>query len=366
MNKQFKAIEDKIYSGGRIDEADALFLFGSSDIVGLGRLADLRRKQIAGDDVFYSFNLNVNPTNVCELRCDLCAFSKDEGEPGSYERSIAEIVGSVKKLAGRDAGSLFEVHIVGGLSPKLTLAYYEELLERIKNIRHGISIQAFTAVEIDYLAKNARLTIDETLKKLKKAGLDTIPGGGAEIFSDRVRKVICKDKISGEDWLSVMNAAHNAGIPTNATMLYGHIETDEERVDHLSRLRALQDRTGGFKCFVPLSFYEGNTKVRRTRVNTGYDDLKVIAVGRLFLDNFTGVKALYTTLGIKFAQIALSFGANDLGGTSIDERIVRAAGAAGPCEGVSEKDLIRIIEGAGRAAVRTESTYSKKIRRSAR
>ncbi len=360
MDKTLQKIEEKVYSGVRISSGDALRLFASSDILALGKMADFMRKKNASDEVYYSYNLNINPTNVCELRCDLCAFSKDAGEAGSYELTFDEIMSKVKEMAGTDPEDLFEVHIVGGLNKKYGLDFYVKLLKAVKAIRKGISIQAFTAVEIEYLAEISKLEVSDVLQKLKNAGLDTMPGGGAEIFNKRVRDKICAKKISAKKWLEIMEKAHGLGISTNATMLYGHIETDAERVEHLEMLRTLQDRTGGFKCLVPLSFHQANTKIVRNRVNTGYDDLKVIAVGRIFLDNFPGVKALYTSLGLKFAQTALFFGANDLGGTSFDERIVKAAGA-NFVEGVTESDLIKIIKGAGRIAVRTDSTYTKKI-----
>ncbi len=360
MDKTLQKIEKKVYAGERINTDDALSLFASNDIIAIGKMADFMRQKNASDEVYYSYNLNINPTNVCQLRCDLCAFSKDAGEPGSYELSFDEMMRKIKEMAGTDPKDLFEVHIVGGLNPKYGLDFYIKLLKAIKAVRKGISIQAFTAVEIEYLADISKISVPEVLKKLKNAGLDTMPGGGAEIFNKRVRDKICSKKISAKKWLAVMETAHGLGLPTNATMLYGHIETDAERVEHLEMLRNLQDRTGGFKCLVPLSFHKANTKVARTRVNTGYDDLKVIAVSRIFLDNFPGVKALYTTLGLKFAQAALFFGANDLGGTSFDERIVKAAGAR-HVESVSEMDLIKIIKGAGRTAVRTESTYTNKI-----
>jgi len=356
MKKKLDRIEDKVYSGERITREDALALFASNDILAIGKMADLRRSQIAGDDVYYSYNLNVNPTNICALRCDLCAFSRDEGDPGSYALDAAEIIERVKKIAKLSHGSLFEVHIVGGLNPAYGLTYYEKLLKEIKKAVRGVSIQAFTAVEIDYFARLEGVNASEALRRLKKAGLDAMPGGGAEIFDESVRKRICRSKIGADKWLDVMRAAHNAGIPSNATMLYGHIETDEQRVEHMERLRALQDETRGFKSFVPLAFFEKNTRVRRTRAATGFDDLKVIAIGRIFLDNFRNVKALYTALGIRFAQIALEFGANDLGGTSLDERIVNAAGASVGSE-TSERELVEIINGAGRKPVRTNSLY---------
>lgn len=357
MRKSLSAIENKVYSGKRITAGDALTLFGSDDILAIGKMADFRRRETAGDEVYYSYNLNVNPTNVCELRCGLCAFSRDRGEAGSYESGIPEILERVRKIARKAGGKLFEAHIVGGLNPAYGLEFYEKLLPMIKKSVRGVTVQAFTAVEVDYFARLAGIGLHETLLRLKKAGLDAMPGGGAEIFAPGVREKICPDKMGAGRWLEVMRHAHEVGIPSNATMLYGHVESDEDRVDHMDRLRGLQDETGGFRSFVPLAFHEKNTRVERSRPATGFDDLKVVAVARLFLDNFRNVKALYTSLGLRFAQIALEFGANDLGGTSLDERIADAAGA-GSHSGISEADLVKTIEGAERVPVRTNSLYA--------
>jgi len=363
-DKTLNPVAEKVMSNQRINQDDALRLFRSNDIISIGRLADYRLKSENNlpDEVYYSYNLNINPTNICELRCKLCAFSKSAGEAGAYELKLSEMIDSAKMLAHLNPDEHLEVHIVGGLHAPYNLDFYEKLLSEIKAIDKKMSIQAFTAVEIDYMAKKSGTDIKTTLKRLKEAGLDAMPGGGAEIFSDRTRKDICEKKISGEKWLAIMKEAHELNIPTNATMLYGHIETDQERVEHMKRLRDLQDETGGFKSFVPLSFHESNTRVKKSRCNTGFDDLKVLAIARIFLDNFQNIKALHNTLGLKFAQIALFYGANDLGGTAYDEKIIKAAGALAD-NGIVENDIITIIKAAGKIPVRTDSAYLIKNRR---
>jgi len=359
------SIKDKVFSNKRISVQDALFLFESDDIITLGELADCRLKSAAEAprEVYYSYNININPTNICRLRCKLCAFSKSPGDDGAYSQTAGEILSRVKKALKANPGEHIEAHIVGGLDPAYDLSFYESLLRRLKALSDKITVQAFTAVEIDYLSKLDKISADEVLKALKKAGLDAMPGGGAEIFNDEIRSVICEKKIKSREWLDIMKKAHAHGIPTNATMLYGHVETDSDRVRHLELLRELQDETSGFKSFVPLAFHDKNAIVKKKRYTSGIDDLKVLAVSRIFLDNFSNVKALHNMLGLKFAQTTLFFGANDLGGTSFDERIVKAAGACQAAE-VSEADLVRLIEGAQKIAVRTDSTYSLKMKRS--
>lgn len=355
------AITAKAAAGERITPREALALFASDDIISIGEAAAARLASTARapEEVYYSCNININPTNICCLRCDLCAYSRSEGEEGAYREKYEAIIERVRSAHRADPEGHIEAHIVGGLDPAYGIDFYENLLRGIKGVSRNISIQAFTAVEIDYMARLARISVDETLGRLKAAGLDAMPGGGAEIFNDEIRRIICKKKISSGAWLDVMRRAHRLEIPTNATMLYGHIETDADRVRHLELLRDLQDETGGFKSFVPLAFYDKNVKVARTRFNTGFDDLKVIAVARIFLDNFANIKALPNMIGLKFAQAALFFGANDLGGTSVDEKIVKAAGAA-PAAAITESGIISAVRGAGKVPVRTDSTYSRR------
>ena len=353
-NKGLAEIEENVESGGRLAREDGIRLLESTDLLALGRMADLVRKRKAGDAAYYSTSLNINPTNICVNRCPLCAFSRDAQDKDAYRFTLDDIEKKVREFA---YNGLDEVHIVGGLYPELPLRYFEEMLEMIKNIRKDLHIQAFTAVEIDYLAALENIPVEEVLRRLKNAGLGTIPGGGAEIFSERVRREICPKKIPGLRWLEVMRTAHRLGIKTNATMLYGHIETREEIIDHLLSLRDLQDEKGGFLAFVPLAFHPQNTAFPDLPGPTGYDDLKIFAVARLMLDNFDHIRGLWMYLGVKMAEVALSFGVDDLGSTSLEEKIVHSAGAKAPAHSAPER-LIGIIRNAGRIPTRADSSYT--------
>jgi aminodeoxyfutalosine synthase len=346
-------IARKVYSNERLMAEEGLRLLESNDILFLGQLADFVCRKKHGGAVYYSTNLNINPTNVCVLTCKFCAFARRPGEEGEWTYSVEEIIHKVKQAAQY---GLNEVHIVGGLHPKLKIVYFEDIIRRIKEINPDIHVKAFTAVEIDYFSKINRLSVEEVLVRLKSAGLDTLPGGGAEIFSERVRKLLCPTKITGAEWLEVMRTAHRLGIWTNATMLYGHIETKEEIIEHLLALRELQDQTGGFNAFVPLAFHPEHTDMVHLPPTTGYEDVKIFAVSRLMLDNFDHIKGLWTYLGDKMAQVLLYFGVDDLGGTLLEERIVHMAGANVP-DGLGEKTLVQLIESVGRRTVRTDSSY---------
>ncbi len=341
-------IKEKVLASERLDREEGIALMTSNDLLVLGELADIVRKRKVGDFAYFNLNFNINYTNICICQCPLCAFSRDLDN--GYLLSLEEI--EQKVYYGLDLG-IKEFHIVGGLHPKLNLSYYEEMLQRIKKIDKSIFLQAFTATEIDYISKTFGL--EETLKRLKEAGLDSIPGGGAEIFSERVRSVICPNKISDKRWLEVMEAAHRLGLKSNATMLYGHIETQEERVDHILQLRELQDRTRGFSAFVPLSFHPQNTKISCLG-SSGMDDLRVFAVARLLLDNFSHIKGLWMYLGEKMTEIALSFGVDDIGGTGFEEKIVSSAGAEISSE-ISKERLTRMIKNVGRMPMEVNSAY---------
>ncbi len=351
-------IAQKVYQDERLSAEEGFRLLESNDILFLGQLADVVRHRKHGNAVYYSTNLNINPTNVCVLTCEFCAFARRPGEEGGWTYAVEEIVSKVRQVLPY---GLSEVHIVGGLHPKLKLDYFEELIRQIKEVDPNLHVKAFTAVEIDFFAKLNRLPVVEILKRLQQAGLDTMPGGGAEIFSERVRKLLCPTKITGDEWLEVMRMAHQLGIRTNATMLYGHIETKEEIIEHLVALRVLQDQTGGFNAFVPLTFHPEHTEMAHLPPTTGYEDVKIFAVSRLMLDNFDHIKGLWTYLGDKMAQVLLHFGVDDLGGTLLEERIVHAAGANVP-DGLGEKTLVQLIESVGRKPVRTDSSYSLRER----
>jgi aminodeoxyfutalosine synthase len=345
-------LEEKIERRERIGKEEALSLMRENDILLLGRLADTVRKRKSGNLCYYSYNININPTNICIFRCPLCAFSRDRED--GYLLSLSQIEKKVRRAHHR---GIREVHIVGGCHPDLKIEYYEEMFYRIKEIDKDIFIQALTAPEIVQIAKTSSLGIKDVLLRLKKAGLGSIPGGGAEIFSERARKVLCPNKISAREWLSVAKEAHECGIATNATMLFGSIETDEEIVDHLIRLRDLQDRTGGFCAFVPLSFHSKNTKIPSPGPD-GVKILKVFSISRIILDNFDHIKGLWIYLGKKLTQVVLSFGVDDIGGTGWDERIVRSAGGSAESE-IEIEDLVEMIKGAGRDPILVNSVYQR-------
>lgn len=345
-------IRDKVASGERLDRSDGIELFRSHDLLALGRMASQAAARKNGDRVHFIQNMHVNPTNLCVNRCKFCAFSRSRGEAGSYELSLDDIMAKVRSAEK----GVRELHIVSGLHPDLPFSWYLDLLSTLRREFPAMHLKAFTAVEIDYLAKLAKLGLAETLAELRDAGLGSLPGGGAEIFSPGVRNTLCAEKITGDRWLEVMETAHGLGLRSNATMLYGHIETVEDRVDHLLSLRSLQDRTGGFQAFIPLSFHSPNTEIRQSAYTTGFDDLRTLAASRLLLDNFDHIKAYWVMLGEKIAQVALSFGADDIDGTVVEERITKMAG--GTTEGSMTKDeLVGLIRQAGKVPVERDSLY---------
>lgn len=353
---ELMVITGKVAAGRRLDFEDGVRLFKSSDLIGVGYLADLVRRRKHGDRTYFVVNRHVNHTNICVNGCKFCAFGKEEGEPGGYVMSLDEIEARVRESW---AFGISEVHIVGGLHPQLNLDYYREMLTRLREVAPGVIIQALTAVEVDYLAQLHALTLDEVLVELRAAGLDALPGGGAEIFAPRVRNLVCPRKISGERWLAVHETAHRLGVRTNATMLYGHLETIEERVEHLLQLREVQDRTWGFQTFIPLAFHSRNTALEGQvpERTTGFDDLKTLAVARLLLDNFDHIKAFWVMIGPKLAQISLSFGVNDFDGTVMEERITHAAGGD-TSQGLVRDELLHLIRAAGRVPVERDTLYN--------
>lgn len=351
-----RPIARKVYEGKPVSEADALKLLSTNSVMDLGRLASHVRRKLHGDAAYYGVSMNLNFTNICELRCPLCSFARSPGEPGAYLLTQEEMERRIKKAA---AAGVDEVHIVGGLHPDLSLSYCEGLLRSVRRLAPDMFITAFTAVEIDYFARKEGIPPQEALARLIKAGLGAMPGGGAEIFAPRVRRLIAPKKISGKRWLEIMRLAHEAGLRTNATMLYNHLETPADVVDHLSRLRALQAETGGFKTFVPLAYHEGNTAVKaRRRQPTGFDELRLYAAARVFLHNVPHLKALWMYLGEKMAQLLLNFGVDDFSGTYSGERVVHAAGAATADRG-SEEGLRALITNAGFRPVRVNASYER-------
>ena len=348
----------KIFAGERLSFEDGAALFRARDLLALGRLANHVREERHGNFAFYNVNRYLNPTNLCWVDCALCAWARKVNEPGGYEMAVEECV----EEAGKGySESVTEFHIVGGLHPTWPFEYYTGLLRALKARFPSVHCKAFTMVEIDWIAQVGKRSIAQTIRELSEAGMDSCPGGGAEIFEKRVRDVICKNKISGERWLEIARECHLLGVRTNATMLYGHVETIEDRVDHLLRLRALQDETGGFTGLIPLAFHPENTPLADTPPSSGQTDLRVIAVSRLLLDNFPHVKAYWVQIGVKLAQLALFFGADDLVGTVVDETITHAAGAT-TASGMTRLEFERMIRETGREPFERDAAYRRVLR----
>jgi aminodeoxyfutalosine synthase len=352
---QLTDIAAKVRAGERLTLDDGLLLYRSRDLLSVGHLADIVRRRLNGRRAHYIVNRHINPTNICVNRCRFCAFSRDAADADAYALTVEEVLAKARESASRGVS---EFHLVGGLHPDLPFDYYLQLLSALKAAFPEVHLQAFTAVEIDHLARLAGLSVRDCLIALRDAGLGSLPGGGAEVFSPRVRAALCPDKLPAEGWLEVMRTAHQLGLRSNATMLHGHLETAEEVIEHLARLRQLQDETGGFLAFIPLAFHPRHTPLEGEipPATTAYQDLRVIAVARLMLDNFPHVKVFWIMVGLKLAQVALSFGADDLDGTVIEERITHAAGADTP-QALSEDELIRVIEEAGFEPCRRDTLY---------
>jgi len=351
---QLNPIAEKVLAGERLDRDEALVVATSTDLLGVGRLANLRREALHGDKTFFNINRHLNPTNVCAASCALCAFyvpwgDRDQGWTWSVDEAV--------ETAARDVDeTVSELHIVGGLHPKLGVEYYEDLLRTLKQRFPWIHLKALTMVELDFLASVSRIELGEVIDRLSAAGLDSCPGGGAEIFDAEVRNQICDHKTDGTRWLEVTREVHTRGIKSNCTMLYGHVEEVHHRVDHLLALRELQDETDGFQCFIPLAFHPENTRLDHLPPTGGRLDLQTIAASRLILDNIPHIKAYWIMLGEKIAQVALAFGADDLDGTIVDERITKAAGGAAGA-GLARERLENLIREAGRTPVLRDTLY---------
>jgi len=337
----------------RLSEEDALALFLSRDIHAVGEMADLANRRVNGDRVYFIVNRHINPTNICVNRCKFCAFSKSGEEPLAYTMTLDEILSRAEEARYQNAT---ELHVVGGLHPDLSFDFYLRMLRALRERFPEMHIQAFTAVEIDYFAQITGLPLEEVIRDLKDAGLGSLPGGGAEIFAPEIRNRICPEKITGDRWLEIMERVHNAGLRSNATMLYGHVETLASRVDHMRRLRDLQDRTGGFQSFIPLAFHPKNTEIAKG-YTSGLTDLLALAVGRIYLDNFRHVKSFWIMVGPKVAQVSLHFGVNDIDGTVVEERITHAAGARTGQE-MTVTELVTLIRQAGRIPVERDTLYN--------
>jgi aminodeoxyfutalosine synthase len=350
---RLRPILEKVEGGERLSYDDGVALYRTADILALGYMANLVRERLHGSTTYFNVNRHINPTDVCVASCRLCAFGKRAKDPKAYTMSLDQ----VWHVAGEGwTEAVTEFHIVGGLHPELTLDWYCEMLRGLKERFPQVHLKAFTMVEIGYLAQRTKISAREVLERLRDAGMDSLPGGGAEIFCDRVRRVICDHKITGEEWLETARTAHRLGLHSNCTMLYGHIETDEDRVDHLMKLRALQDETQGFVTFIPLAFHPDNTPLQHIPKTTGFLDIKNIAVSRLMLDNIPHIKAYWIMMTPRIAQIALRFGADDIDGTVVEEKIYHDAGAT-TSQSLRRGELLQLIRKAGREPVERDTLY---------
>ncbi len=352
-------IVKKVEQGTRLSFDDGVRLLNSNSLLSIGWAADLVRQRLNGDRTYYIVNRHINYTNVCRNKCKFCAFSRREEEPGAYTMSVDEVIR--KAVDARKDADFTELHLVGGLHPDLPFDYYLQILSKLKALMPEVHLQAFTAVEIAHFAQLSRQTTEETLSQLKSAGLGSLPGGGAEVFAERIREQLCPEKLPSDQWLEVMRTAHGLGIKSNATMLYGHIETPEEQIEHLIRLRELQDETSGFMAFIPLSYHPEGTELGEAsgrRRTSGMQDLQTIAVSRLMLDNFPHIKSFWIMLGIKLAQVSLHFGADDFDGTVVEEKITHMAGADTP-QGMTVSDITALIRETGAVPVERDTLYNE-------
>ncbi len=346
-------IREKVDAGVRLDYDDGLTLYRSPDLLGVGWLGNVVRERLHGDTTYFNVNRHINPTDVCVASCRLCAFGKRVKDPRAYTMSLDQ----VWEIAGHGwSEAITEFHIVGGLHPELTLDWYCEMLRGLKVRFPQVHLKAFTMVEIAYLAQRGRISPREVLVRLMDAGVESLPGGGAEIFCDRVRRVICDHKIDGAQWIEIARTAHELGLKSNCTMLYGHIENEEDRVDHLIRLRELQDSTRGLVTFIPLAFHPANTPLAHIASTSGFDDLKNIAVSRLMLDNIPHVKTHWIMMTPRIAQIAQRFGADDIDGTVVEEKIYHDAGAT-TSQSLRRSELLQLIRAAGRTPAERDTLY---------
>jgi len=349
-DQRLRPLWERVQAGTRLTRADGLLLFQSEDLHGVGRIADFAKSRRHGDRVFFVMNRYVNPTNLCVLSCSFCDFARKKGEAGAFENSIEDVLAMIKP-------GTREVHITGGHHPDWPFEYFERMIAAIHAARPESQIKAFTAAEIDYFWRRWKIEPREALTRLQRAGLHSMPGGGAEIFSERLQKLLhFTGKADADRWLEIHGIAHSLGIRTNATMLYGHVETIEERVEHLLRLREQQDKSGGFLTFIPLSYQVGDTRLV-PRQTPPTDDLRTIAVARLLLDNFPHIEAYWVMLGEATASLALHFGASDVNGTLEEEKIAHMAKAESP-PGLAQEQVLRIIRDAGKIPVERDALYN--------
>lgn len=352
-----QTIIQKVQTSTRVTDEEAIYLFEHGSLPLVGTLANYIREKKHGDTTYFNRNFHIEPTNVCVYSCKFCSYSRlyAKREDG-WELSIDQMVDIVKSYDGKP---VTEVHIVGGVHPKMDMAYFIELIQKIKLVRPDLHVKAFTAVELDYMFRKAKLTVEEGMKQLHAAGLDSLPGGGAEIFHPEVREVICADKVDGEGWLKIHETAHQLGMHSNATMLYGHIETYAHRVHHMRQLRDLQDRTGGFNTFIPLKFRNYDNDMSHVAESSHVEDMRVYAIARIYLDNFPHLKAYWPMLGRENAQLTLAFGVNDIDGTIDDStKIYSMAGSEEQTPTMTTEELVTLIKQVGRKPVERDTLYN--------
>ena len=353
-----KNIALKVKQGERISDEECQVLFEKADLPFVGALANFIREKMHGDRTYFNRNFHIEPTNVCVFSCKFCSYSrlyanKEEG----WELSIDQMLDIVKSYDGKP---ITEVHIVGGVHPKMNMAYFIELIQKIHAHRPDLHVKGFTAVELDYMFRKAKLTVEAGMQALKDAGLQSLPGGGAEIFHEDIRKEIAGDKVTGEGWLHIHEVAHNLGMPSNATMLYGHIEKYEHRIDHMRKLRDLQDKTHGFNTFIPLKFRNSNNDMSYVPESTVTEDMRMYAIARIYLDNFPHLKAYWPMLGRQNAQLTLSFGVNDIDGTIDDTtKIYSMAGSEEQTPTMTTEDLVMLISQVKRKAIERDTLYNE-------
>jgi len=359
-DKTLQLIAQKVISKERITTDEGVYLFNHAELGYLGALANYIREDRHGNKTYFNKNFHIEPTNICVFECKFCAYSKflrEKEDFDAWELSEEDIFEAIKAYDDKD---ITEVHIVGGVHPKMGLEYFKNLISKIKEIRPDLHVKAFTAVELDYMARKAKVSYKECLQILKDAGQGSLPGGGAEIFDASIREQICKDKCTGEQWLEMHEAAHSVGMPSNATILYGHVEEAEHLIDHMNRLRELQDKTGGFNAFIPLKFRNGNNQMSHIKEVSIIEDLKMYAIARIFLDNFNHMKAYWPMIGRKTTQLLLSFGVNDIDGTVDDStKIYTMAGAEEQKPVMTTEQMIALINDVNRQPIERDSVYNE-------
>ena len=360
ISKQLKTIAEKVYHNEAISFEEGVLLFQEGELNYLGALANYVREKKHGDKTYFNKNFHIEPTNICVFDCKFCSYSKllrEKGDYDAWELTEGDIYNKIKEYEGKD---ITEVHIVGGVHPKMGLNYFANLIKNIKEIRPDLHVKAFTAVELEYMCRKAKMSYREGLQTLKDNGQDSLPGGGAEIFAEAVREEICKDKCTSAQWLEIHETAHKIGMPSNATMLYGHIESFEDRIDHMDRLRNLQDRTNGFNAFIPLKFRNQNNQMSHIKEVSEIEDLKVYAVARIFIHNFPNIKAYWPMIGRETAQLSLAYGVNDIDGTIDDStKIYSMAGAEEQSPTMTTRQIVELIRGVNREPIERDSLYNE-------